>query len=155
MVNVLKKMVAALQALSAADFRQVERCPHCRGTDWGQWGIGRAGLPRFRSKACGRTFNGFTGPPFAYVKKREKLQAHARCLIEEIRIRRTAALGLLAQPHSLGGIAAERGPNNAIRPSWAALLKWMKPIFSGASRDRERGYRVRPKSEVCRRPNGG
>jgi hypothetical protein len=57
MVNVLKKMVAALQALSAADFRQVaatvterlkqdegelavcgrarqvERCLHCRGTD--------------------------------------------------------------------------------------------------------------------------
>jgi transposase-like protein len=119
MVNVLKKMVAALQALSAADFRQVaatvterlkqddgelavcgrdrqvERCPHCRGTDWGQWGIGRAGLPRFRSKACGRTFNGFTGTPFAYLKKREKLQAHARCLIEEISIRRTAAaLGL-------------------------------------------------------------
>jgi hypothetical protein len=57
--------------------RQVERCPHCRGTDWGQWDIGRAGLPRFRCKACGRTFNGFTGIPFAYVKKREKLQAHA------------------------------------------------------------------------------
>jgi len=59
MVNVLKKMVAALQALSAADFRpvaatvtdrlkqddgelavrerarQVERCPHGRGPDWG------------------------------------------------------------------------------------------------------------------------
>ena len=116
MVNVLKRMVAALQALSAADFRQVaatvterlkqddgelavrerarqvERCPHCRGTDWGPWGVGRAGLPRFRCKACGRTFNGFTGTPFAYLKKREKLQAHARCMLEGISIRRTAAM---------------------------------------------------------------
>ena len=116
MVNVLKRMVAALQALSAADFRpvaatvterlkqddgelavrerarQVERCPHCRGTDWVPWGVGRAGWPRFRCKACGRTFNGFTGTPFAYLKKREKRQAHARCLLEGISIRRTAAM---------------------------------------------------------------
>ena len=116
MVNALKKMVAAIEALSAADFRQVaatvterlkqddgelavherarqvERCPHCRGTDWSQWGIGRAGLPRFRCKTCGRTFNGFTGTPFAYLKKREKLQAHARCLREGISIRWTAAV---------------------------------------------------------------
>ena len=116
MVNVLKRMVAALQALSAADFRpvaatvterlkqddgelavrerarQVERCPHCRGTDGGPWGVGRAGWPRFRCKACGRTFNGFTGTPFAYLKKREKRQAHARCLLEGISIRRTAAM---------------------------------------------------------------
>jgi transposase-like protein len=77
MVNALKKMVAAIQALSAADFRQVaatvterlnqddgelavreragqgERCPHCRSTALGKWGVGRAGLPRFRCKACG------------------------------------------------------------------------------------------------------
>ena len=116
MVNVLKRMVAALQALSAADFRQVaatvterfkqddgelavrerarqvERCPHGRGTDWGPWGVGRAGLPRFRCKACGRTFNGFTGTPFAYLKKREKLQAHARCMLEGISVRWTAAM---------------------------------------------------------------
>ena len=62
MVNALKKMVAAIEALSAADVRQVaatvterikqddgelavrerarhvERCPHCCGTAWGPWG---------------------------------------------------------------------------------------------------------------------
>ena len=116
MVNALKKMVAAIEALSAADVRQVaatvterikqddgelavrerarhvERCPHCCGTAWGPWGVGRAGLPRFRCKACGRTFNGFTGTPFAYLKKREKLQAHARCMLGGISIRRTAAV---------------------------------------------------------------
>ena len=115
MVNALKKMVAAIQALSAADFRQVaatvkerlkqddgelavrerasqvERCPHCGATAWGKGGVGRAGLPRFRCNACGVTFNGFTGTPFAYLKQREKLQAHARCLVEGFSIRRTAA----------------------------------------------------------------
>jgi transposase-like protein len=110
MVNALKKMVAALQALSAVDFRQVaatvkeqlkqddgerarpvERCPHCGATAWGKWGVGRTGLPRFRCKACGVTFNGFTGTPFAYLKQREKLQAHARYRVEGFSIRRTAA----------------------------------------------------------------
>ena len=77
----------------------------------GQWGIGRAGLPRFRSKACGRTSNGFTGTPFAYLKKREKLQAHARCLIEEIRIRRTAAaLGLHCATAFSGRHRGREGP---------------------------------------------
>ena len=115
MINALKKLVAALQALSAADFRQVaaavterldqddgelavreragrvNRCPHCHGTAFGKWGVDRAGLPRFKCKACGVTFNGFTGTPFAYLKKREKLPAHARCMVEGFSIRRTAA----------------------------------------------------------------
>ena len=115
MINALKKIVVALQALSAADFRQVaaavterlkqdggeltvrerasrvDRCPHCRGTAFGQWGVGRAGRPRFKCKTCGVTFNGFTGTPFAYLKKREQWAANARCRVEGYSIRRTAA----------------------------------------------------------------
>ncbi len=76
MVNALKKMVAAIQALSAADFRQgaatvterlkqddgemavrerashVERCPHCHSTAWGKGGLGRARLPAALRRRC-------------------------------------------------------------------------------------------------------
>ena len=75
MVSPLKKMVAAIEALSVADYRQVaatvterikqndgelavrerarhvERCPHCRGTAWGPWGCRSHRVARFRCKA--------------------------------------------------------------------------------------------------------
>ena len=114
MVFTLKKLIVAIRALSVTDFRQIAavvsarctsceedvvvrdrassvcRCPRCHSGIFAKWGKGRQGLQRFRCKACGTTFNGFTGTRFAYMKKREKLLAHARCMVEGFSIRRTA-----------------------------------------------------------------
>ena len=114
MIFTLKKLIVAIRALSVTDFRQIAavvsarctsceedvvvrdrassvcRCPHCHSGIFAKWGKCRQGLQRFRCKACGTTFNGFTGTRFAYMKKREKLLAHARCMVEGFSIRRTA-----------------------------------------------------------------
>lgn len=110
----LKQLVAAIRALTPADFCQVaatvaerqtqqvadlavraqsskvHQCPHCQSRVLAKWGLDRKGLQRFRCKDCGATFNGFTGTPFAYLKLREKLPANARCMVEGYSLHRTA-----------------------------------------------------------------
>jgi transposase-like protein len=56
-------------------------CPHCANRDVILWGKA-SGLPRYRCRGCGRTFNGLTKTPLAHLHKREKWQAHAQSMID-------------------------------------------------------------------------
>ncbi len=56
-------------------------CPHCANRDVILWGKA-SGLPRYRCRGCGRTFNGLTKTPLAHLRKREKWQEHAQSMID-------------------------------------------------------------------------
>ena len=56
-------------------------CPHCRAKDVRPWGKS-GGLPRYRCKACGKTFSALTGTPLARLHHKDRWSDHARSLIE-------------------------------------------------------------------------
>lgn len=68
-----------------------ERCPHCQAPPerLGGWGHSH-GLPRYRCKACGRTFNTLTGTPLAHLRKRQQWACHAQALIQGVSVREAA-----------------------------------------------------------------
>jgi len=72
--------------------RKVERlgCAHC-GAD-GIVGWGRShGLPRYRCKACGRTFNAATGTGMARLRKKDRWLDQAQAMIEGVSLAKAAA----------------------------------------------------------------
>ncbi len=58
-------------------------CPHCESREVGRWGRASA-LPRYRCKACGRTFNALTKTPLAKLRKKEKWAAQAQAMIDGV-----------------------------------------------------------------------
>ena len=56
-------------------------CPHCRAKDVRPWGKS-GGLPRYRCKACCKTFSALTGTPLARLHHKDRWPDHARSLIE-------------------------------------------------------------------------
>ena len=46
-------------------------CPHCGGREVTLWGKA-SGVPRYRCKSCGRTFNALTKTPLAHLRKKDK-----------------------------------------------------------------------------------
>lgn len=79
----------------------IDRCPRCGGKAirWGQKG----GMPRFKcrneaadpetgEKACGRTFNALTGTPLARLHHADKHIANAKCMVDGLTVRKTAAI---------------------------------------------------------------
>src|SRR5450755_647745 len=46
-------------------------CPHCDSRDLVRWGHASA-LPRYRCKACSRTFNALTKTPLANLRMKDK-----------------------------------------------------------------------------------
>lgn len=69
----------------------VRCCPHCQApaSQVGTWGRSH-GLPRYRCKACHKTFNALTGSPLAHLRKREQWVRYGEALIEGISVRQAA-----------------------------------------------------------------
>lgn len=64
-------------------------CPHCHHPKFVRWGNAHD-LPRFRCKACGRTFNTLTGSPLAHLRHRELWPEYARSMVDGETVRAAA-----------------------------------------------------------------
>lgn len=62
-------------ALVEQSFAERRRCPRCDVADIERWGV-RAGLQRWRCRACNRTFNALTGTPLARLRHRDRWLDH-------------------------------------------------------------------------------
>ena len=58
-------------------------CPHCAHRDVVRWGKASQ-LPRYRCKACSRTFNALTKTPLANLRLKEKWAEQARAMIDGV-----------------------------------------------------------------------
>ena len=56
-------------------------CPHCANREVVRWGAASA-LPRYRCKACRRTFNALTKTPLAHLRVKDEWTAQAAAMIE-------------------------------------------------------------------------
>lgn len=65
-------------------------CPHCGQAEIVRWGAS-SGLPRYRCKACARTFNALTKTPLARLRMREKWTTQANALIDGISVAKAAS----------------------------------------------------------------
>ena len=70
----------ASAAAAAASRIEHSGCPHCASRDLQRWGR-VSDLPRYRCRACRRTFNGLTGTPMARLRKKDRWAAQAEALI--------------------------------------------------------------------------
>ena len=71
--------------------RKVERlgCAHCGADEIVGWGRSH-GLPRYRCKACGRTFNAATGTGIARLRKKDRWLDQAQAMIEGVSLAKAA-----------------------------------------------------------------
>jgi transposase-like protein len=58
-------------------------CPHCTGHDVVRWGKA-SDLPRYRCKACRRTFNALTKTPLAHLRMKAKWADQAQAMIDGV-----------------------------------------------------------------------
>lgn len=58
-------------------------CPHCANLDVVRWGQA-SGLPRYRCKACSRTFNALTKTPLANLRLKEKWAEQTKAMIDGV-----------------------------------------------------------------------
>jgi transposase-like protein len=58
-------------------------CPHCESRDVVLWGRASS-LPRYRCKACRRTFNALTKTPLARLRLKDKWATQAEAMIEGV-----------------------------------------------------------------------
>lgn len=58
-------------------------CPHCANRDVVRWGQASE-LPRYRCKACSRTFNGLTKTPLANLRLKEKWAEQTQAMIDGV-----------------------------------------------------------------------
>lgn len=64
-------------------------CPHCGGREVTLWGKA-SGVPRYRCKSCGRTFNALTKTPLAHLRKKDKWLEQAGALIDGASVAKAA-----------------------------------------------------------------
>ena len=64
-------------------------CPHCDNRDVVRWGQASA-LPRYRCKACRRTFNALTKTPLANLRMKDKWAAQTEAMIAGVSIAKAA-----------------------------------------------------------------
>lgn len=64
-------------------------CPHCGQADIARWGTS-SGLPRYRCKACARTFNALTKTPLARLRMRGKWDQQAKAMIDGVSLTKAA-----------------------------------------------------------------
>src|SRR3954447_4432395 len=76
-------------------------CPHCGGRKVTLWGKA-SGVPRYRCKSCGRTFNALTKTPLAHLRKKDKWLEQAGALIDGASVSK-AAERCDTRRHSGGG----------------------------------------------------
>lgn len=93
--GVLRPQAAARQVPTAAPAESIScpRCGSCRVKGHGsfRWHDGTR-RPRYRCLDCGRTFNPSTGTPVAYLKKRDRWDGLAECIVLGLSVRKAAAL---------------------------------------------------------------
>ncbi len=65
-------------------------CPHCGAEDPRRWGQSH-GLPRYRCRACQRTFNPLTGTPLARLRHKERWGRFLQTLLDGQTIHKSAA----------------------------------------------------------------
>lgn len=72
-------------------YRRVEvgGCPHCGSNEVVAWGQA-SGLPRYRCKACRRTFNALTKTPMAGLHKKQEWLDHANAMIDGVSLAKAA-----------------------------------------------------------------
>lgn len=58
-------------------------CPHCNNRDVVRWGQA-SDLPRYRCKACRRTFNALTKTPLANLRMKDKWAAQTEAMIDGV-----------------------------------------------------------------------
>lgn len=78
-------------AIAALGQRRVDiiGCPHCAHPEVVRWGRASA-VPRYRCKACARTFNALTKTPLAKLRMKEKWAAQAEAMIDGVSIAKAA-----------------------------------------------------------------
>jgi transposase-like protein len=80
-------------AASVADLgqRRVDSlgCPHCDNRDVVRWGQA-SDLPRYRCKACLRTFNALTKTPLAKLRMKDKWAAQTEAMIDGVSLAQAA-----------------------------------------------------------------
>lgn len=64
-------------------------CPHCGCAKLYRHGQAH-GLPRYRCRACHKTFNPLTGTPLAHLRLRHKWLSYHQCLLDSLTIRNAA-----------------------------------------------------------------
>jgi transposase-like protein len=64
-------------------------CPHCDNRDVVRWGQASA-LPRYRCKACSRTFNALTKTPLANLRMKDKWAEQTKAMIDGISTAKSA-----------------------------------------------------------------
>lgn len=67
----------------------VTGCPHCGGSGMVRWGKA-SGLPRYRCKACARTFNALTKTPLAKLRMKERWGSQADAMMDGVSIAKAA-----------------------------------------------------------------
>lgn len=65
-------------------------CPHCGNREVGRWGSASE-LPRYRCKACNRTFNALTKTPLARLRKKDKWAEQTAAMIDATTTAKAAA----------------------------------------------------------------
>ena len=77
--------------VSALGQNRVDRegCPHCDSHEVVRWGRASA-LPRYRCKACQRTFNALTKTPLAHLRMKDKWGTHATAIIDGTTVAKAA-----------------------------------------------------------------
>jgi transposase-like protein len=76
-------MVACAQAFAADGSAARVTCPHCAHHEVVLWGQA-SGLPRYRCKACLRTFNALTKTPLAKLRLKGRWATQATALIDGV-----------------------------------------------------------------------
>ncbi len=141
-------------ALAQLGERKVERlgCAHCGADEIVGWGRSH-GLPRYRCKACGRTFNAATGTGMARLRKKDRWPDQAQAMIEGVSLAKAAercsvhpttayrwrhrflSAPALDKPHTLQGI---------VEADETFILELFKGRRSGLTREaRKRGGKAR------------
>jgi transposase-like protein len=64
-------------------------CPHCANRDVVRWGQA-SDLPRYRCKACLRTFNALTKTPLAKLRMKDKWAAQSEAMIDGVSLAQAA-----------------------------------------------------------------
>jgi transposase-like protein len=64
-------------------------CPHCDNRDVVRWGQA-SDLPRYRCKACRRTFNALTKTPLAKLRMKDKWTAQTEAMIDGVSLAQAA-----------------------------------------------------------------
>src|SRR5664279_543843 len=81
-------------AISVAELGQFRvdsvGCPHCGNRDVVRWGEASA-LPRYRCKACRRTFNALTKTPLANLRMKDKWGSQTQAMIDGVSTAEAAA----------------------------------------------------------------